>query len=64
MSSETFFGETFFVETERPVLGRFLVMLGRGARDQGDAWFFDKPVKNDLRPTMKPVARRPSSTTD
>jgi DNA modification methylase len=27
-----------------------------GARDQGDAWFFDKPVKNDLHPTMKPVA--------
>ena len=27
-----------------------------GARDQGDAWFFDKPVKNDLHPTMMPVA--------
>ncbi len=27
-----------------------------GARDQGDVWFFDKPVKNDLHPTMKPVA--------
>jgi DNA modification methylase len=26
-----------------------------GARDQGDVWFFDKPVKNDLHPTMKPV---------
>jgi DNA modification methylase len=25
-----------------------------GARDQGDVWFFDKPVRND--PTMKPVA--------
>ena len=25
-------------------------------RDQGDVWFFDKPVKNDLHPTMKPVA--------
>jgi DNA modification methylase len=27
-----------------------------GARDQADVWFFDKPVKNDLHPTMKPVA--------
>jgi DNA modification methylase len=27
-----------------------------GARDQGDVWFFDRPVKNDLHPTMKPVA--------
>ena len=27
-----------------------------GARDQGDVWFLDKPVKNDLHPTMKPVA--------
>ncbi len=27
-----------------------------GARDQGDVWFFDKPTKNDLHPTMKPVA--------
>ena len=27
-----------------------------GARDQGDVWFFDKPVSNDLHPTMKPVA--------
>jgi len=27
-----------------------------GARDQGDVWSFDKPVKNDLHPTMKPVA--------
>jgi len=27
-----------------------------GSRDQGDVWFFDKPVKNDLHPTMKPVA--------
>jgi DNA modification methylase len=26
-----------------------------GSRDQGDVWFFDKPVKNDLHPTMKPV---------
>ena len=26
------------------------------ARDQGDVWFFDKPVRNDLHPTMKPVA--------
>jgi DNA modification methylase len=25
-------------------------------RDQGDVWFFDKPTKNDLHPTMKPVA--------
>ncbi len=27
-----------------------------GARDQGDVWFFDKLVRNDLHPTMKPVA--------
>ena len=27
-----------------------------GARDQGDVWFVDKPFKNDLHPTMKPVA--------
>jgi DNA modification methylase len=26
-----------------------------GAHDQGDVWFFDKPVRNDLHPTMKPV---------
>lgn len=27
-----------------------------GARDQGDVWFIPKPAKNDLHPTMKPVA--------
>ena len=27
-----------------------------GARDQGDVWFLDKPSRNDLHPTMKPVA--------
>jgi len=27
-----------------------------GARDQSDVWFFDKPARNDLHPTMKPVA--------
>jgi DNA modification methylase len=27
-----------------------------GARDQGDVWFFDKRARNDLHPTMKPVA--------
>jgi DNA modification methylase len=27
-----------------------------GARDQGDVWFIDKPARNDLHPTMKPVA--------
>ena len=27
-----------------------------GARDQGDVWHFDKPSKNDIHPTMKPVA--------
>ena len=27
-----------------------------GARDQGDVWFVDKPLRNDLHPTMKPVA--------
>ncbi len=26
-----------------------------GARDQGDVWFVNKPTKNDLHPTMKPV---------
>jgi DNA modification methylase len=26
-----------------------------GARDQGDVWFFDKPSRNDLHPTMKPA---------
>lgn len=26
-----------------------------GARDQSDVWFVNKPVKNDLHPTMKPV---------
>jgi DNA modification methylase len=26
-----------------------------GTRDQGDVWFIDKPAKNDLHPTMKPV---------
>ena len=26
-----------------------------GARDQGDVWFMNKPAKNDLHPTMKPV---------
>jgi DNA modification methylase len=27
-----------------------------GDRRQGDVWFFDKPNKNDLHPTMKPTA--------
>jgi DNA modification methylase len=26
-----------------------------GARDQGDVWFLNKPLVNDLHPTMKPV---------
>jgi 16S rRNA G966 N2-methylase RsmD len=26
-----------------------------GARDQGDVWFVNKPHKNDLHPTMKPI---------
>jgi DNA modification methylase len=26
-----------------------------GARDQGDVWFIDKPARNDLHPTMKPI---------
>lgn len=26
-----------------------------GARDQSDVWSFNKPAKNDLHPTMKPV---------
>jgi DNA modification methylase len=26
-----------------------------GTRDQSDLWHFDKPAKNDLHPTMKPV---------
>ena len=27
-----------------------------GARDQGNVWHFDKPARNDMHPTMKPVA--------
>ena len=27
-----------------------------GARDQGDVWLLDRPAKNALHPTMKPVA--------
>jgi DNA modification methylase len=27
-----------------------------GARDQADLWHYDKPARNDLHPTMKPVA--------
>ena len=27
-----------------------------GARDQGDVWQHDRPARNDLHPTMKPVA--------
>ncbi|WP_419630405.1 site-specific DNA-methyltransferase [Thiolapillus sp.] len=27
-----------------------------GARDQSNLWEFDRPMKNDLHPTMKPVA--------
>jgi DNA modification methylase len=27
-----------------------------GARDQGDVWFFDRPIRNDLHPTMKPIS--------
>ena len=27
-----------------------------GARNQSDVWFFDKPVRNDLHPTMERVA--------
>jgi DNA modification methylase len=26
-----------------------------GARDQGDVWSFNKPTRNDIHPTMKPV---------
>jgi DNA modification methylase len=26
-----------------------------GARDQGDVWFINKPHRNDLHPTMKPI---------
>ncbi|MHA1540044.1 MAG: site-specific DNA-methyltransferase [Alphaproteobacteria bacterium] len=26
-----------------------------GARNQGDVWFYNKPNRNDLHPTMKPV---------
>jgi DNA modification methylase len=28
-----------------------------GARDQGDVWYVNKPARNDLHPTMKPVER-------
>jgi DNA modification methylase len=27
-----------------------------GARDQGDVWRHDRPTKNDLHPTMKPIS--------
>lgn len=27
-----------------------------GARDQGDVWQHDRPIRNDLHPTMKPIA--------
>lgn len=27
-----------------------------GARDQGDVWLIDRPTKNELHPTMKPVS--------
>lgn len=27
-----------------------------GGRNQSDVWQFDKPIKNDLHPTMKPIA--------
>jgi DNA modification methylase len=26
-----------------------------GARDQGDTWMINRPLKNDLHPTMKPI---------
>ena len=29
--------------------------LAAGKAYRGDVWFFDKPVRNDLHPTMKPV---------
>ena len=29
-----------------------------GDRDQGDVWFIDRPHRNDLHPTMKPVGAR------
>jgi hypothetical protein len=28
---------------------------GGNAGEQGDIWFIDKPAKNDLHPTMKPI---------
>ena len=41
-----------------PVYRRQVVDLHHwcGARDHADVWFFNKPTKNDLHPTMKPVA--------
>ena len=27
-----------------------------GGRDQGDVWYYDKPSRSDVHPTMKPVA--------
>ena len=35
---------------------RGTIDTGADARDQGDVWFVDKPAKNDLHPTIKPVA--------
>lgn len=26
-----------------------------GRRNQGDVWFFDKPIRSDIHPTMKPI---------
>ena len=31
---------------------------GAAPRDQGDVWFIDRPARNDLHPTMKPVGAR------
>ena len=52
-------GRSDYQRQYEPILYGWLAGHDRywcGARDQGDVWFFDKPVRNDLHPTMKPVA--------
>ena len=49
--------------------GREVPIIGAGDRNQGDVWFVNKPLVNDLHPTQKPVelierAIRNSSTAE
>ena len=52
-------GRSDYQRQYEPILYGWREGAGRhwsGARDQGDVWFFDKPTKNEIHPTMKPVA--------